>query len=322
MSTIDDRLWQKPKTPKRPLRSDFTEAVMADIEQAKPAPLVTRIASAIRRPFAMRLITKPAGIAAGVAVLAITAGTGYATLRWLQPNTQVISAVTTLENGNKRFWLHSDACQGQNMDYPVDSYYEIKAGSAVTPEQIRAMVESGCEDDMLEQLFPDVIKPMPKGQAGQGFKPGDRQYSFPYAKLKAVGKDYIVVDSGLNGQTYKNVRLPLENDARIYAKGKEISKQDLRPGKWLTLVTYTTALDKPFATETMTPDQINELAENGFPRGTKVEGVIERQYDVEQTMSTMENMGMEWTRLVKDDKSPDGWKQLIPLDGDWSNYNR
>lgn len=267
----------------------------------------------------MRLITKPAGIAAGVAVLAITAGTGYATLRWLQPNTQVISQVTTLENGNKRFWLHSDACQGQDMDYPVDSYYEIKAGSKVTPDQIRAMVESSCEDDMLEQLFPETIE---AAKSIQSFKPGDKQYNFPYVKLKEVGKDYIIVDNGLNGTTYTDVRLPLDHGTKIYTKGKPIDKKDLQIGKWLTLVTYTTALDKPFATEVLPPDQINALSENGFARGTRVEGIIERQYNVEQTMDTMSDMGMEWTRLVKDDKSPDGWKQLIPLDGNWDNYNQ
>jgi hypothetical protein len=323
MSNIDDRLWQKPTSqPKRTLSADFTGRTMERISQNNPG-LLARAASAIRSLKHMHLLTKPTAIAAGVAVLTLSVGTGYAALRWLQPNTQVTSGVTTLDNGNKRFWLHSDACQGQDMETPVDSYYEIKAGSRVTPEQIHASVESGCEDDMLEQLFPEQIhaNAQPKG-AKADFKAGDKQYFFPYVQLKSIGKDHIVVNSKLNGVAYTNVKLPLVDGAKMYAKGEAITAKDLVPGKWLTLVTATTALDKPFASEAMAPGELTKLAENGFPRGTKVEGLIQRQYDVEQTMSTMSDMGVEWTRLVKDDKSPDGWKQLIPLDGNWKSYNQ
>ncbi|HET8669529.1 MAG TPA: hypothetical protein VFM05_02560 [Candidatus Saccharimonadales bacterium] len=63
------------------------------------------------------------------------------------------------------------------------------------------------------------------------------------------------------------------------------------------------------------------LTDNGFPHGAIVEGVVQRQFNIEETMDTMGNMGMEWTRLVKDRQSADGWKQLIPLDGDWNNHN-
>jgi hypothetical protein len=323
MSNVEDRLWQKVKSkPGRKLSADFTQQAMQRITKHQNASPFTRAIAAIRSIFAMRMLSKPAGIAAGVAILTITAGTGYAALRWLQPNTQVIGQVTTLENGNKRFWLHSDACQGQDMDGPVKSYYEIKASSKVTPDQIRATVESGCEDDLLEQLFPTVIAQGQKGHATDDFKPGDKQYFFPYVKLKSVGDDYLVVDGMLNGVKYPNVKLPLEKNAKMFAKGEKISVGELVPGKWLTLVTYTTALDQPYATEAMTMSQISTLSDSGFPKGAKVEGLIQRQYDVEQTMNTYANMGIEWTRLVKDDKSPDGWKQLIPLDGNWDNYNR
>lgn len=322
MSNNEDRLWRKTKTkPGRTLSADFTEITVQRIAQRQKTPLFARVIAAIRSIFVMRVLSKPAGIAAGIAILTITAGTGYAALRWLQPNTQVIGQVTLLDNGNKRFWLHSDACQGQDMEKPVDSYYEIKAGSKVTPEQIRAMVESGCEDDMLEQLFPETMSKYAKGKPTD-FKPGDKQYFFPYVQLKSVGDGYIVVDSMLNGVKYSGVKLAIGKDVKMFAKGESIAAHDLIPGKWLTLVTSTAALDKPFGTEVMNPEQLAALSDNGFPKGTKVEGLIQRQYNVAQTMETMGNMGTEWTRLVKDANSPDGWKHLIPLDGNWSNYNR
>jgi hypothetical protein len=212
------------------------------------------------------------------------------------------------------------------MDSPVDSYYEIKAGSNVTPEQIRATIESGCEDDMLEQLFSKQIdgakRAGDKMLKENTFKPGDKQYYFPYVQLKSVGKDYIVVDSGLNGVTHKDVKLRFTKDVKMYAKGQAIKTDELVPGKWLTLVLFTTALDRPFATETMPPSELEKLAENGFPRGAQVEGIIQRQFDVKQAMAAMTGMGMEWTRLVKDEQSPDGWRQLIPLDGNWDKYRQ
>jgi hypothetical protein len=206
------------------------------------------------------------------------------------------------------------------MTYPVDSYYEIKSGSKVTPDNIKDFVNSACEDDMLEVLFPALTKAQPKGQIPQ-FKPGEKQYFFPYAQLKKVTKDHIIVDTRLNGKKYTDVTLPIVKGAKVYYKGEAIALADLKPGKWLTLVTYTTALDVPYSTETMPPAQLDKLSENGFPRGTQVEGVIQREYSVEFTFGSQTDMGTEWTRLVKDSKSPDGWKQLIPLDGNWDNYN-
>lgn len=309
MSTIDERLRQKPTTkPKRTLSAGFTASTMDRIAQTNAS--ASQPFMAIRRTFAMHLFTKPAGIAAAVAVLAMTAGTGYAALQWLQPNTKLNSTVTTLENGNKRFWVHSDACQGQDASGPIDSYYEIKAGSKTTPEDIRKIVEASCESDMLEALFSEQIQNSPTPQE---FKPGDKQYVFPYVQLREVGADYIVVDTALNGETFKDVRVPLDKNARLYAKGKAIKLADLRPGKWLTLVSYTTALDEPYATEALSPAGISRLSEKGLPKGAIVEGIIERQYNVDSVNAGMGAMGEDWTRLVEDKNAPGGWKHLVPL---------
>jgi hypothetical protein len=320
MKDIERRLGQHaPAEPRRPLSSTFTADTMRRIADRTRPSLSTRIASVIQGVPTMHKFTKPAALAIGLAVLAVTAvGTGYAALQWLQPHSTVdTNSITVLPNGNTRFWIHHDSCQGQDSDSPSNGYYEIKAGSKVTPEDLRKGIEAGCEDDLLQELFPETLK----SAAVADFKPGDKQYQFPYVKIKAIGKDYIIAQGTYNGKRYPDARLPIDSHAKFYSKGQDISLQDFHPGDWVTMVNYTTELDRPFATETLHPDELEPLIENGFPRGTRIEGMIKRQYNPETTVQLMGVMGEDWTRLVEDKKSPDGWKQLVPFDHNWEHYN-
>jgi hypothetical protein len=114
----------------------------------------------------------------------------------------------------------------------------------------------------------------------------------------------------------------LEKDAAFFSKGQTIKQSDLRAGDWVTLVSYTTSLDKPFATESTMPQDLEKLMEEGFPIGARVEGMIKRQYSPDTFSRLMGVMGEDWTRLVKDKNSPDGWKQLIPFDHDWDKHEQ
>lgn len=316
MSNIEDRLWQNipTRSPHRELSANFTEDTMLRLQTVQDKRPLLKWFQAISNLRLQHM--KPASVVAGVGILLVTAGTGYAALRWLQPHSTINGQVTTLANGNKRFWVHADSCQGQNHDNPLDEYFEIKAGGKTTPEQIRASVEAECEADLLEELFSAQVQANAKGQS---FKPGGKQYFFPYVVLKSTGHDYIVVDSALNGVHYKNVHLQLTNGLRVYAKGQAISLKKLKPGDQLTLVSYTTALSVPYSTETMTPSDLAKLSKGGFPIGTKVEGIIQRQYDATKAEAAQTAMGTDWTRLVKDSRSPDGWSQLIPFDHNYQN---
>lgn len=323
MKDIDERLAraQKP-TPRRSLTRTFTDATMAEVHTAgrHRSSMTSRIVSNLQGYITMHKLAKPAALAIAVVGAGIMAGTGYAALKWLQPNTTLDkNSITTLPNGNIRFWVHSDSCQGQNTDFPVDSYYEIKAGSKVTPEDLRKGIEASCEDDLLMQLFPEIQQEA-KGKTPADFKPGDKQYYLPWTEVIAIDDDGVTVASGLNGRTYPAIKLPFDKDARFYEKGQKMERDQIKPGDWVTLVSYTTALDQPFSTETMQPDEIEALADNGFPKGTRVSGLIRHQYNPKETIMKSGVMGEDFTRLVEDKNAPDGWKQLVPFDHDWQKY--
>lgn len=262
----------------------------------------------------MKFAHKPASLAIIVPVIAAsTAGSAYAAIKWLQPHTILEkNSITHLPNGDIRFWVHSDSCQGQEEDGPVDSYYEIKAGSKITPQQLATAIEAECEADLLPQLFPQFVPQTKK--VINNFHPGDKQYFIPYAKILGVGTHSITTQSGLNGNAYPPISLPVDKNARFYFKGKPIRLGDIKPGDWVTMVSYTTALSQRYSTETDTPQEIEKLSKDGFPIGARVAGLIKHAYNPETTMEASGAMGEDWTRLVRDKNSPDGWRQLVPFD--------
>lgn len=324
MNDIDTRLKDMEHNiqPRRALSADFASVVMGQIKEAKrPAPsLWAQLVSQMRRTTSLRHLSKPAAIAIVVAALGLMAGTGYAALKWLQPRSTLDKqSVVTLPNGNKRFWIHSDTCQGQDMEFAVDSYYEIRAGSTITPEELRKGIEASCEDDLLEHLFPEAMQ---TAKRFRDFKPYDKQYFFPWSQVLAIDDRGVTLTSKLNGASNPAVKLPFDKNARLYEKGQKVTREHIKPGDWVTVVGYTTALAKPFSTETMTDAEIAALSDSGFPKGLRIAGLIRRQYNPEQYMGVIGAMGYDWTRLVEDKKSPDGWKQLVPFDHDWEQYKK
>jgi hypothetical protein len=297
-------------TPRRPLSSGFTDRVMAGVDGARRDSVFRRAASACKG-FAMHKITKPAALLTSLGLLLITTGTGFAALKWIQPDVKLDSAqgIVTLSNGDKRFWVDYKDCPGQGIPGSYKWYYEIKSGSRLTPEQLTQGLLASCESDMLNLFFPQITQQ----KGAEDFTPYQDQYFTPYATFVSAGDGQITVDTSLNGKTYHNVTLPVDRDAAFYRAGKKIKPADLHKGNTLSLVTHTHALSRQFATETLRPDQLELLAKDGFPIGATVKGAVERQYDVSAANTMYEKMGTDWTRLTADKNAPDGWRQIAPL---------
>jgi hypothetical protein len=318
MKDIESRLGETPaRSPRRKLGNDFTAQTMQQIKERGRISLGKRLLS--RLPGAsygvkpMHKLSKTTALAGSLAIIAITAGTAFAAVQWLQPHVQIDPQKTiTLPNGNKRVLVKVDTCQGQDMKGPWEQYIEIKANAQITPQDIANYRQAECEADLLPQLFADAAPTVDKTSA-QNFKPGQEQYVFPYGTVKSVGQDFIVVDVGLNGQDFHNVRVPVDKDARFYLKGKPIKLSDLQPGKEVTLVIHTTALQQPYSTETLRPDEIHKLSKDGLPIGATLKGAIEHVHSQSDVYKALQSSGVQWTSLEKDSHSPDGWRQVTPL---------
>jgi hypothetical protein len=314
MKDIDSHLQRLAATqPRRGLSRDFTAHTM---KRALEAPSVLgRFASMFQGVTHMHKLTKPMAIGlAIVAAIAVTV-TGVASLLWLQPDVQFDKAqgITTLANGDKRFWLKIGSCQGQDGGLPAKAYYEMRANSKTTIDDMIAGLNSECEADLVQQLFPYPGQPGKKADDAPAFKPFSDQQFYPYATFRGLDGDTLRVDVGLNGEKFYNVRVPIDRDAKFYEKGQLIAAKDLRPGSFLTLVIHTTALSQAWSTETMTPDQIAPLTKDGLPLGARVKGAIQHVYDVNAAVKIQMSMGTDWTRLTPDKNVAGGWRQIAPL---------
>lgn len=317
MKDIESRLGKQTTIrPRRPLSAGFTAQTMERaLTKPKPSSLFGRLSLGLQGVYSMRKLSKPAALGVALAAVIGIAGTGVASVLWLQPNAQFDKArgVTTLSNGNKRFWLNIGNCQGQHGGLPAKAYYEIRAHASTTINDLIKGLNSECEADLVQELFPYPGKPGQKADTAPVFKPYSDQQFYTYATFRGLEKDAMRVDVGLNGEEFHNVRIPIDNGAKFYEKGQEISTSDLRPGSFLTLVIHTTALQQAWSTETMTPSQLAPLTKEGLPLGARVKGAIQRVYDVQDAVKIEQTMGTDWTRLTDDKSSPDGWKQIAPL---------
>ena len=320
MNDIESRLGhEQPPKPRRPLSDNFTEQTMQRVRSTpRSRMLFTWLASHIKGALPMHKLSKRVAFGISLAAVVAVGGTTFAAITWMQPDVHVDQAegITTLANGDKRFWVDFSSCQGQDMTNSFKQYYEIKAGSKVTPQDLAEGLTAQCEADLLPQLFPQATsasgqtKGTPPG--GPNFKPHENQYFFPYAQFNGYSNGRMQLTSGLNGVTY-HASLPVDKDAAFYEKGKKIALSDLKPGDFLTLVVHTTALTVPYSTETMRPDDLLKISKNGFPIGASVQGAIKHATNPIQASQLMGNAGQDWTSLLPDKNVPGGWKQETPL---------
>lgn len=318
------------REPRRPLRTDFAARVMHGIAAspshrpvaAKTTTLKKRLGDfrQLRQIISFRkaqtmssLPLKRVGFAAGLATLVI-GGTSFAALAWLKPDVHLDTAqgITTLANGDKRFWIDFGACPGQEQHGSSKAYYEMKANSHTSIGELTEGLTASCESDMLQQLFPSALPTAAKGTPST-FKPYQDQYFFPYAQVESVQAHSVTITTGLNGTTYNHVQVPVDSDATFYEKAQKIGLKDLRPGAWLTMVIHTHSLSQEYSTETLPLDQIAKLSQNGLPIGATVQGAVQHVYNPLDAGKIETTEGTDWTRLQPDSHAPDGWKQVVPL---------
>ncbi len=294
--------------PRRNVSHGFSDRVMAEVHASKGNSFLARIASA-RKGLAMYKITKPTALIGGLGIVLLTTATGFATLKWTQPDVALDSAqgITTLSNGDRRFWIDYTNCPSAMAPTGSKAYYEIKAGSKLTPEQLTQGLLASCDSNELSNFFPQIA-----GKKGETppFKPYQDQYYTPIVTFRSASSDTITVDNG----SYKNVNLPVDQDAAFYSQGKQVQLRDLRPGDTIDLVVHTTALAQAYSTETIPPDQLASMSKDGFPIGATVQGGVRYTADHWQIIDTiMQKQGTDWTTLKQDASAPDGWSQVTPL---------
>ncbi len=318
------------REPRRPLRTDFADRVMHGIAAAHAhRPATASIANPKKRASDFRrlrqsisfrkaqtmssLPLKRVGFAAGLASLVI-GGTSFAAIAWLKPDVHLDTAqgITTLANGDKRFWIDFGACPGQEQHGSSKAYYEMKATSHTSIDELTEGLTASCESDMLQQLFPSALPTAAKG-APSTFKPYQDQYFFPYAQIESVQANSVTITTGLNGTAYHHVQVPVDSNAMFFEKAQKIGLKDLRPGAWLTMVIHTHSLSQEYSTETLPPDQLAKLSQNGLPLGATVQGAVQHVYNPLDALKIETTEGADWTRLQPDSHAPDGWKQVVPL---------
>lgn len=312
MNDIDRQLHNLHSAePRRPLSATFTVDTYKKIQTRPRGFRSWRQASYLQGVFSMRSLPKKIALGLGVAAVTLTTGSAVANIFWHEPQVSLkAGSLTTLESGNQHFALDVKNCQGQG-GYSATNYYEIKAGSALTPAELTKAIEASCEPKLQNEQFPEIAK---ASVAYQDFKPGTKQYFVPTSvTIKSIGDKTITVDTMLNGKSYKNVTLPLNSKIKVYSKDKQINLKDLRAGNIVTLVTATTSLDKPFATEMIPEAELAKLSKDGFPIGARVEGAIVEHYSQAKFNEVFSRLGTDWTRLEADKNSPNGWRQISPL---------
>ena len=302
--------------PRRPLSAEFTNTVMAQTghhvrTDASGLFALNRTTPFTRIRTMISLPTKHIAVLAGLATLVI-GGTSFAAVAWLKPDVKLDTAqgITTLANGDKRFWVDYGSCQQQDQTGPSKQYYEMAANSKTSVNQLIDGLAVGCESDLLQQLFP--IQSVPKGQT-PSFKPYQDQFFYPYAQIESVQPGTLVLTTVLNGVTYHHVRVPVDQGAKFYEKGQAIAYQDLHAGSWLTLVAHTHSLSVPYSTETLSVSALANLSKDGLPIGASIKGAIQHVYNPSDANAIYQTMGKDWTRLTPDKSAPDGWKQVAPL---------
>ena len=167
MKDIDKLLAQHAPKPARALRANFTETTLGFIAGHEPA----RGLHGLRDRLRARLLTRAGALSfAGVALLS---GTVAAIALWPSPS---VTQTTTklLPSGN-----HIVGYDAKNCNYfdelhgaanaPTDDkvYYEVRAGSSLTDEQLRDSLQGVCEENLSNNAMSAIIKQLPNAPGMQ-----------------------------------------------------------------------------------------------------------------------------------------------------------
>ena len=292
-----------PTEPSRKLSVDFSDRVMENIEVSGHG----RLSKSMKGLLFMKIRKLKTASITSIAIAAslLAAGGVYASTQWHAPATSVdVSSIKTIASGKKsgdiRVWINLDSCPGQHVTHPERDYYEIRQGSTLTPDQLANGLRADCETDMLAQLFPVVLQsPLHTAQGTL-----DQYYAVP-VKVMQIDASNIRVNATIGQEKISDATLPIDSDASFYYKGDKVQLSQIQPGDWVTLVAHTTALGTSIWTDSP------GTTISGFPVGATVKGAIKHLYSPQD--SAYKTMGRDWTRLVPDSTSPDGWRELVPL---------
>lgn len=291
MTDIDSRLHHSAGTePRREVSASFTDRTMARISAKQRQTVFGRATSRIKRSTSMKVRhIKHAGAIASVFAMLLVGGTTYAALRWQgNEGTADYGGITTLANGDTRFWVHAHDCG----DEQGKQYFDIKAGSKITPAQISDMVASTCENLDVPSIFPGIglNGTTPKGvditEPG-GYQKAlesteiNTQYYLTTGIVSKISGASITLDIPGHGMT----TLPINADAKSFALGEPIARKNIKKGQPVALVLQAQAT---FADMQPHKNYVSLLP------GSRVYGIEVTHHEFYNTADE----GKEFTRLV------------------------
>lgn len=156
--THNDLLNHKGAEPRRQLTPDFTKHTMKSIAEASVHSRTRGMIEALYAvPFSH---VRRATVIASISALLLVGGTSFAVLKWQGwTGAANFTDVTILPNGNTRFLVHTRSNGGTKTNDCADTnnqYFEIKAGTDITPSQIADMVAGSCEYTDIGMLFTGI----------------------------------------------------------------------------------------------------------------------------------------------------------------------
>ncbi|HSX07645.1 MAG TPA: hypothetical protein VLG11_02020 [Candidatus Saccharimonadales bacterium] len=242
MTDLDSRLRHSAGTePRREVSGSFTDRTMARILTEQRQTVFGRAASRIKRSIPMKIRhIKHVGAMASIFAVLLVGGTTYAALRWQgNEGTADYGGITTLANGNTRFWVHAHDC----ADEQGKQYFDIKAGSKITPAQISDMVAGTCENLDITSVFPGIAL---NGTAPKGIditQPGGYQKALESAEINTqyylttgVVSKVAHTSITLNIPGHGTTTLPINTNAKIFALGEPVARQSIKKGQPVALV--------------------------------------------------------------------------------------
>jgi hypothetical protein len=186
MNDLDKTLKAQTFLPKRPLRDDFTQKVLATIHETKHVPWTRKLLQWLHTKLGLTILTGLLLIgstaAASNAILSggtatIRQNTGVVVQRPVPIATQILEK--QLPNGDRLVGYTTKNCQGAGMHVgatpnetmltksPENMYYDVPKGSPLTNDQLRSTLLAECEENISNNIFFGIDKALPRGRQGE-----------------------------------------------------------------------------------------------------------------------------------------------------------
>ncbi|HYG83876.1 MAG TPA: hypothetical protein VD907_03290 [Verrucomicrobiae bacterium] len=159
MKDIDTLLERgKAPSPRRALSKDFTANVIAGIATK---PEKRSWWQTLQGAFRMKLMQKPMMLVTAIAAVITLSGTAYALTNWPAIST-MISGQKELKSGNRVVKVEAENCEytkSINGDpHNKVAYYEVKKDSKLSNEQVVAMIQGICEENVMNKIVNEQSK--------------------------------------------------------------------------------------------------------------------------------------------------------------------